>query len=65
MKGRVVVSLSPRVRVLRCSWEPLGCDGPLWHFEPTRPKQGIAGLWHAFLHEGKPKDMRKGRWQSH
>jgi len=58
--GQLVIVISPRAHILRCCWAPEGDYGPLWHFEPTHPKRGLAGLWHAFLHEGKPKDLRNG-----
>jgi hypothetical protein len=57
-RGHLVISISPRARILRCSYAPKGDRGPLWHFEPTRPKRGIAAIWHAYLHEGRPKNMR-------
>ncbi len=59
--GWLVITLSPRVAVVRCMWAPQGKGGPLWHFDPLRPRKGLAGLWHAYLHEGRPRDMRKHR----
>jgi hypothetical protein len=57
-KGRLIIEMSPRARVLRLSWEPDGPSGPLWHFEPLRPKKGLFATWHAYLHEGRPIDLR-------
>jgi hypothetical protein len=56
--GHLVLMLSPRARVIRACWAPQGDKGPLWHFEPLHPKLGIKAIWHAFLHLGRPKNMR-------
>jgi hypothetical protein len=57
-KGELRIMRSPRSHVLRACWAPEGDKGPLWHFEPLHPKKGLKAIWHAYLHEGQPKDMR-------
>jgi len=58
--GWLVITVSPRVAVVRCMWAPDGKHGDLWHFEPVKPKRGLSGLWHALMHKGKPKRMKDG-----
>jgi hypothetical protein len=50
---------SPRISVWRAYWAPFGDAGPKYHFEPTHPKKGLAGVWHSFWHLGRPIDLRK------
>ena len=54
--GKLIIYPSPRARILRCVWEDR--SGRLWHFEPTHPKRGVKAIWHAYLHEGRPKNLR-------
>lgn len=56
--GVLVISVSPRVPVWRCSWaREYGAD--LWHFEPLRPRRGVTGIWHTFWHLGRPRVVVK------
>lgn len=60
--GTLVVEDSPVIPVWRAMWAPNGVGkGPLYHFHPTHPKRGIKGIWAAFWHKGKPRNMRP-RW---
>ena len=43
----------------RACWAPNGDDGPLWHFHPSTPRTGLAGIWAAIWHKGRPKDLRR------
>ena len=55
--GAIVISHSPRAAVYRCEW--IDPSGRRWHFEPLKPKRGIAGIWHAYMHRGVPRLMTK------
>jgi hypothetical protein len=57
--GALVVIDSPQIPVWRACWAPGGDRGPLFHFHPTTPKKGLAGIWAAFWHKGRPIDLRK------
>lgn len=59
--GELKIVNSPYIPVWRAVWCPSGDLGPAWHFHPTRPKNGLAGIWAAVWHKGKPKDLRHGK----
>lgn len=52
--GTLQLTGSPRIPVWRTEWTPPGSHDR-WHFEPRHPKRGIAGIWHSFIHEGRPR----------
>ena len=56
--GCLVVVNSEYIPVWRACWAPNCDDGPLWHFHPTTPRKGLAGIWAAIWHKGRPKNLR-------